>query len=803
MRSFLGLLAFALAAIVPQAAKGQVRVAFDPCRPADGSAPLGAFVPLCPEALGGFGGVVVRGASAETHGELASLLALDSPLSYTGDQIQRLIRTLDGSGLYDDISIEQSFTLIEVTLREKPRVARIEVQGNTALSTDSALALFDLPRGSVLNNDQIVDASLNLLGEYQALGYLGATVEPLVQAAPSFAYPSGIVLTLDIREGGLTPISSVQFSGNTALDDSALLALVSADEWKTVDQIDPLQLRADQDAILQAYAQTNFSRTSVGVRTLTLDEGGREVSPESTPASLALIFDISEEGITIGSITVRRAVESLPIAKAAALRSIEDSGLVPIGGIFDPERATQAAEQAVSAVNQANPGRTLLIAPRFLTDPETGEIHITFEVFDLPGRELVSLRIVGNDQTAEGFIRRKLGLSLGDYILSEDVQAAINSLGQTGLFQDISVTEDEAAENEAALVLTVIEEKTGTQRVGASYSNISGFSIRLGISERNWLGRGLNASLNTTIGQDSQSITGSFSPLPIMLGQDTNLTNQASVTFTNDEANTTRDTTLSYTISVNGQLAPRITETQSLTYRSSYINEAGEEASDSDKEDVGVFKNQFNLSYGLSRRTGPPPGGPNINTTNSLNLTMSFPVEDDPTARLAYRSNNVRILGENERTEASFRAAFDAVAMVNGGEYTASRLTSTSVPVRGFASGGFGPRRADDDSLYGGTYAGAASASLNYKILDNDRLPIFGSLYIDAGIITNELENFTLDDNGTEVTVLDSGLIRLAHGFGAVLQTDAGAITFTLSEIEQAEDYDEVEELQFSFGANL
>ena len=782
-------------------ATAQVQVAFDPCRPAQGEpAPSSNFQSLCPEDLLG-GGVIVRGASADTHALLADRMALDSLLAFSGQNLKALEDDLRASNLYTQISIVPSTGLVEVQLTEIPRIAGVEFIGNAAFTAGQLQEFAPLTAGAALAQNQVIDYAREIISQYQQAGYFSVALEPFLVPDTSYAFANGVKVQFEIQEGNVAPISPIKFVGNTTLTNAELLDLIrEAKTWKTADQIDIEALNTDQNNILKAYAEEGMGLTSLSIQIATYDADGQKLTGDQAPASVGLVFEINERSFTIGKVTVvGDEDEDKAIHQAAASQTSE----LISGETFDPESALKEAEALAQRLNQAG-DLVVGVNPVFEVDPETSAMNISFVVFTLPARKLISVQFVGNEQTAEGYMLRIMRIQVGKSLTNADVQEAVNALAATGLFEDISISEGSASEDQLALIVTVTENKTGLQRLGATYSTKTGFSMRMGVEERNWLGRGLFAGTSANFGESSQSLEFFLTPPPFRLSDEIKIQNQFKFTATNNSTDDYRSNALSWTARYNRTLGAHITETPSLTLSSNQITHAGSEASDSIKADHGVLKTQAALGYALSRSVLKSNDLPLDGTNYRLSGTLTFPVTEDMHGRISAQSAAYRSLDKAERAVVSWRNSLDLVDAIGSGTLpSGARLTNTTVAVRGFESGGFAPREADNDSLYGGTTAFGSSLSLRYKLLNHDRLPIYASIYLDAGTIFDVGSDFTYDSNGTDVSVHDSNLLRVSSGYGIVLQTDAGAITFTLSEIHAKADFDKVEELQFGFGVNL
>ena len=785
-------------------ATAQVPVAFDPCRPEPGEQTAdNDDTSLCSDEVRNVG-IIVRGASADTHQEVAEVLAFDNLLTLNDRRLEAVRQDLLATGRYEDLSIETKVGLVEVTLVEKPVIARVEFVGHSALSDQELRTLAPIPLGSTLNENLILAYGSDILAEYQKLGYFSASIEPFAQPLKSYRYGNGLLISYEIVEGNITPLRPARFIGNEALSDDEIKGLIASDRWRSTDDIDMEQLSADQNSILQAYGDAGLGSTSVSIRIVTYDDEGVEISGNKTPASVGLVFEIVERRLDIGAVNlINEDPSNQAIANRLNAEDVRNLDLLEPGDVFNPDIALEKSKELSNSLNTSSEVG-VGVRPEFEVDETTGLLNINFVIFEVPKRELISVRFVGNEQTRPGYMLRLMRLKVGDFVGRKDVEEALSRLGSSGLFEDISLNEDEAPADKIALIITVVESKTGRQRLGATYSTRSGYSIRMGVDERNWLGRGLTAGTNLTVGEDTQTIKFSLSPPPFKLTDDIKLNNNVSFEITRRDDDDYRNNILSWTSQYSRTLGSGLTETPSLKLSSSTYSHVGENATDTIQAEDDLIKTEVSLGYGLSRNKLRSSDLPLHGSLNRISTTFTFPDKEDNHARFTTENSLYRSLDQAERAVFSIRTSLDHAEALGSGELpSGARISNPSVKVRGFESGGFAPREVVNRSTYGGTTAFGSSISLRYKILNHPRLPIYGSIYIDSGTIFDGGSNFSYDNNGTDVEVYDSNMLRLSSGVGLILQTDAGAITFTQSEIHRSADFDKIEEIQFSFGANL
>lgn len=440
-------------------ALAQVPIAFSPCAPSSGEAPVDpSFDRLCPEDIGSTG-IFISGASANTHRDLAEIFSFDQPSDVTTDRIRAVGQELSRTGRYDDISIQPSGSRIEVLLVEKPRASSVNFSGNSVFRDQELRLLANLPIGDFVTRDSLVARSEAILVAYQERGYFAATIVPDAEPTSSYTIANGVALNLRIEEGTLAPLSSVLFSGNETLSADELRQGLSTPSLATVADLSEDIIAADQLKILEAYDARGLGRTNVSARIITLDREGVPAGGNRPAASVALVFDIDErEGFRVGEIEVEGA-------------KTEGELSLGQGESFDPELTADAARALAEELNSTSE-IDLGVRTEFGVDQDSGEVDVTFVVFEIPPRQVASVRFTGNEQTAVPYLESVFDVEVGSTVSSKDLQAAAQRLGSTGLFTNISLSEDPASEGQVAIVVNLEEAKTGTQRLGASYSSI-------------------------------------------------------------------------------------------------------------------------------------------------------------------------------------------------------------------------------------------------------------------------------------------------------------------------------------------
>src|SRR6202035_3696841 len=114
---------------------------------------------------------------------------------------------------------------------------------------------------------------------------------------------------------------------------------------------------------------------------------------------------------------------------------------------------------------------------------------------------------VGNTRTEDKVIRREFRLAEGDPYSAEAVRRSKTRLTDLGYFQNVDIaTNPGSAADKAVLTTTINEKATGELSFGGGYSTDAGALVDIGLSERNLVGTGVNASINGVLAPRRRSI---------------------------------------------------------------------------------------------------------------------------------------------------------------------------------------------------------------------------------------------------------------------------------------------------------
>src|SRR5690554_7958235 len=244
------------------------------------------------------------------------------------------IKDLFGTGLFTDIQASRDGGVLILTVKERPSISSIEIEGNKNIETDmlmDALSGAGLQEGQVFRRATLERLELEILRSYVGQGRYNARVTATGEELPR----NRVAVRLDINEGDVAAIRHINIVGNEAFPDDELLDLFelrTSSWWNSLTSKDK-------------YARERLSGDLESLRSHYLDEGYLDFNIESSQVSISpdkkqVFIAISlDEGpqYTISDIRLRGNL----IVDEDELRE-----LIPVkeGDVFSRAQMTQISE---------------------------------------------------------------------------------------------------------------------------------------------------------------------------------------------------------------------------------------------------------------------------------------------------------------------------------------------------------------------------------------------------------------------------------------------------------------------------
>lgn len=410
------------------------------------------------------------------------------------------IRNLFATGFFDDVRIEADKDVIVVTVDERPTVSQININGSKLIEKDqikAALKSQNLAE-SLIFQQETLDSALNeLKQQYYSRGRYSVDIKSTVTKLDR----NRVGIQIDISEGEVAQIKSVNFVGNKVYSDDELRAAMSltTSNWMT------WYTKTDQ------YSRQKFAADLEGIKSLYLDSGYLKFNIEST--SVALSEDKSEIYLTVNiregeqyKVAAVDLATTLPEFKASLLALSQ----IKVGDIYSREQINKTTA-AISNTLGEQGYAFANVNPLPEIDEEKKQVSLNFMVDPGKKTNVRRINIYGNNLTRDEVIRRELRqMESAEYDLSK-IKRSKERLQKTGYFSEVNIETPIVpdAVDQVDMNVSVVEQKTGNFNFGVGYGQGEGALFQASISQSNFLGTGkrFSADLNTSAASETYALS--------------------------------------------------------------------------------------------------------------------------------------------------------------------------------------------------------------------------------------------------------------------------------------------------------
>jgi len=733
--------------------------------------------------------IQVRGASRVSADTVKANLTITPGQNFSNADIDASVRRLFATGYFSDVKISVAGSTLVVTVDENQLINQVVINGNRKIKDEK---LTPILRSQSLGpySETAIEADKQAIREaYASIGRSDATVTTQV-------YPLGngrVNVAFVVDEGDRTKISQINFVGNQAYSNSRLQSVIVTKKSNFLsfltrkDVYSEEKLRADEEALRQFYFNNGYADFRVVSSEAVLDEASNEY---------VVTFTVDEgQRYNFGDVNVESTVEGID---ADELKNLVESR----PGKTYRARDVQDTMSEISKRVAANGYPFARVTPRGNRDLGNGTIAVDYLVDQGERAYVERIEIRGNTRTRDYVIRREFDIGEGDAFNQEVITRAKRRLEALGYFSTVNITTAPGSEpDRVVLVVDVQDQSTGSFGIGAGYETgrNAGFKLEASIEEKNFLGRGQYIRVAAGGGEHSRDYNLSFTE-PYFLGY--RLAAGFDV-FKNED-----DSEDYYSVDTQGfslRVTAPITEDLSTSLRYNYTK-LKYKSGDLD---------ELSSPYQYAVTNGPW-------VRSSISHSLTYDTIDDRTlprdgifaqitqefAGLGGDSEYYKISGKARYFHTLLEDAdvIGSLAVTGGhvwGRGTMKVFDQFSISandLRGFESGGIGPRATStDDSLGGTTYfTASAEASFPLPFIARDA-GLRGAVFVDAGTLYgNDLKTVAADRvRGTDMS------LRASVGASIIWASPFGPLRVDYAVPVKKESFDEVQRFKFGIATQF
>lgn len=404
------------------------------------------------------------------------------------------VRRIWDLGYFSDIQVnlEQHADGMHLvyTVKEKPRVERVSVEGNSEVSTSDITTVMGTRAGTVLNEKTLADDLQKIREIYRKDGYyLAAVTYDMTTTADG----SSAGITVKIQEGNRLYIKQIKLEGVESLSKGDVLDQLALKErgwfsWITgTGVLREEMLERDVSAIAIYYMNNGFMDVTVA-------------QPK---------VDYQDDGITITYV-----VHEGPRYKVGAVKFVGElldsddemakvTKMDELGKKSDYFNLSVMQDDAKALTDYyAHYGYAFAnVVPQPRKAEGSGSVMDV--VYSIEKKQKVYIRKVvvdGNMRTRDNVVLREMQLVDGDTFDGDKLAKSMRRLNNSGYFE-LAESELVPTNNpeEVDLKIKLKEAKTGSIMGGVGYSTFSNFGVSGQISEKNLWGKGYSVALQAMV----------------------------------------------------------------------------------------------------------------------------------------------------------------------------------------------------------------------------------------------------------------------------------------------------------------
>jgi len=741
------------------------------------------------------------------------------------------IRALYKTGFFEDVRLDQQGSILVVTVTERPAINKLTITGNKDLKTEDLtknLNEIGISEGSTFDRLALDKVTQELNRAYNNRGKYNVEIVPTVSRLDR----NRVDVTIAIKEGKAAKIRHINLVGNEKFEQKELL-----DSWESGESNWLSWYRRDDQ-----YSREKLSGDLERLNSYYLDRGYVDFNVDSTQVSISpdrRDMFISA-GLTEGE---QYKVSTVQVSGDTVLpkEQIEKLVLVKPEQFFS-RRLLEISSDAITATlgNVGYAFAQVNTIPDVDRDKKT--VGINLQVVPGPRVNVRHIVFKGNSRSGDEVLRREMRQFEGSWYSQAAIDRSKIRLQQLGYFETVDVETQPVAgsSDQVDVVYNVKETTSGSFVFGLGFSQLSGLTTQVQLSQNNFLGSGNRISVQANRNDylqryDFSFVNPYFTDSGVSLGYnlwwkefDNSNFNTASYSSTSGAAQMVLGVPITETDTVTALLG--IDSNQIFAFPGStpdviidYIDALGQRTFHTWRTQIGWARNSIDNSFtpsrGMYQRIAAEVALPG-STVEYYKLTYDISKFWPLSRHLVLNTRAELGYGDSYGAASVRDICFIAPTEANPNPVPTPQesctptspdyvrtLTADGLPffenfyaggvrsVRGFRDNTLGPRAApfvgsSFTQPLGGALKTVGSVEMFFPTLLNTPAARV-SAFIDVGNVYKDFESF------------DANELRASTGVSLMWRSPMGPISISYAFPLRKLDNDQVERLQFTFGGSF
>ena len=434
--------------------------------------------------------IIINGNERISEDTILVFSELNDDLLLDENLINDILKRLYNSGFFKDVSIKIENNNLIINVIENPIIQTVFIEGIKRKKTEESLyEILSLKDRSSYNLSSVKKDENTILSFLKEQGYFFSNVNSSYQDLGD----NKIDLLYKIKLGEKAKISKISFIGDKKFKDSTLRNSIISEEyrfWKFISgkkYLNENLINYDKRLLNNFYKNKGFF--NVKIESSFANYLGKD--------KFEIIYNISAGK----KIYFNEFIINLPI-------DYDKNNFSELNKIFDKFKGEAYSLNAIDKILNEIDKIVLNKQFEFLKSSvseqiQDDQISLIFDIAESEKFYVEKINIFGNNITREDVIRNNLVVDEGD-AFNELLQAkTLNNLKSLNFFSKVETEViDSKNQNNKIINITVEEKPTGEIMAGAGVGTTGG-TVAFGVTENNFLGRGIEFSSDLSISEES------------------------------------------------------------------------------------------------------------------------------------------------------------------------------------------------------------------------------------------------------------------------------------------------------------
>tara|TARA_B100000035_G_scaffold101755_1_gene86286 strand:+ start:2360 stop:4612 length:2253 start_codon:yes stop_codon:yes gene_type:complete len=705
---------------------------------------------------------------------------IDLEKDYDDKNLNDLIKNLYNSNFFKDISIQTDNNILKINIVENPIVEDIQIIGIKNSSTNELLLENISLKNRKPYTENLLQNDINLIKNILKSNgfYFTEAIANIIENNEL----NSVRIKFEIDQGPKARIKDISFIGDKKIKDKKLLEIIASEEhkfWKFVSKnvyLDQSRINLDKRLIENYYKNLGYYKVSVLSSFAEFNKLGDFNLIYNIEAGEQFYFNELELNLPDDyNPEDFKKIETIFTKLKGKKYSVDEFNKILLN-------IEQIASSKLYDFIDANIEEQII---------DNNKINLEFNVTDSTNFYVEEINILGNFVTLEEVIRNKLIVDEGDPLNKILYNKSIDNLRSLRIFKKVeSDIKDGSDQNLKKIEIKVEEMPTGEISLAAG-AGTSGTIIGGGITEKNFLGKGIRLDTNLELSENSVKGRFIYSRPNFAYSDNTLSTSLISSTKDNLSDFGYKVSELGFELGTSFEQYENLFFNPALSFSIEDLETNASATTNLKKQEGSYTDTYFNygLNYDLRNSKFRPSSGnrigffqelPIVSDGNELVNTITF----DQYKKLSKNSDMVGKASLYLKTVNSIDPDTDV--------RISKRANVPYTRLRGFEKGKIGP--IDNDDYVGGNYVSSFNLSTNLPFIFPTFESVDFSLFLDAANVWGVDYDKSLDD---------SSALRSSTGLGMNILTPVGPLSFSISEPITKKSTDKTEFFRFNIGTSF